>query len=193
VVVSTARTVRPGWSAGALAALVAALVAGCSDDDGGGAAPASSTTTPAAPATLPEEVDPGRGFLLLDGEASVLTVASCELTPSTDPATGVTTELHAVATDAEARTVDVSRSSFTADVPTVTDTIAVADDTRVVAEASRADRDGLLIDLREPNPVGRLLDLDVATGTFRAAGVFGPAGGGPGDDNVDGELLLRCP
>lgn len=168
------------------------VVAACGggDDD---AAP-TSTTADLVPATLPAEVDPGRGFLVLDGEASVLTVTSCALEPSVDPSTGVTTELAVAAQDAAGRTVDVIRASFTADVATVTDTVTIAGEAGPELESSRADRDGLQIDLRLPNPVGRLLEIDVPSGTVRADGVFGPLDGGADDPgNVSGEMVLRCP
>jgi hypothetical protein len=181
VVVSTSRTV-----------FVALLLAACAGDD---TEPAATPTTaaPDVPATLPAEVEPGRGALVLDGELGVLEVSACSFVPVTDPATGVTTVVTATAHDSTGRTVDVVRSSFEGDVPTVTDTVTVADPEGTV-EASRAQTGGRQIDLRVENPVGALLDIDEATGTVRAAGVFGPVGGRPGDPaNVDGELLLRCP
>jgi hypothetical protein len=178
--------VRRGWWL-----LAAVAVAGCGDDDG---APATTTTAEAAPPTLPADVEPGRGLLILDGQASVLTVTDCAFEPTTDEATGVTTVLTVAAQDAVGRTVDIVRSSFTADVPTTTDTITIADAGGAALESSRADRDGLQIDLRVPNAVGPLLDVDPGDGTVRATGVFGPVGGRPDDPaNVEGELLLRCP
>ena len=170
--------------------MAAVAVSGCGGDDAG---PATTTTAEPAPATLPAGVEAGRGILILDGQASVLTVTACTFESTTDEATGVTTELTVAAQDATGRTVDVVRSSFTADVPTVTDTVVVAGDGGVL-ESSRADRDGLQIDLRVPNPVGPLLDVDASAGTVRASGVFGPARSRADDPaNVDGELLVRCP
>jgi hypothetical protein len=178
--------VRRGWWAAAL--LLAACGGG--DDDAG----PTSTTAELVPATLPADVDPGRGFLVLGGEANVLTVTECAFEPVVDPATGVETQLTVAAQDANGRTVDVVRSSFNADIPTVTDTITVAAGQPDALESSRADRDGLQIDLRVPNAVGSLLEVDAAAGTVRAAGVFGPIGGTAQDPgNVEGELLLRCP
>ena len=171
--------------------LAALAVAACGDDDAG---PTTTTTAEPAPATLPAEVDRGRGFLILDGQASVLTVTDCTLESTTDEATGVTTELTVAAHDAAGRTVDVVRSSFTADVPTTTDSITITGEGGAALESSRADRDGLQIDLRVPNPVGPLLTVDPGAGTVAASGVFGAVGGRPDDPaNVDGELLLRCP
>lgn len=172
---------------------LALLVAvGCGGDDGRSEGP--PTTAIPTPATLPDEVEPGRGFLVLDGESALLTVTDCALESTTDPATGVTTELRVSAEDAFGRLVDVVRSSFTADVPTVTDTVTISDPTGEVLESSRADRDGLQIDLRLDNPVGPLLEVDPDTGTILADGVFGPVGGAPDDPaNVDGKLLVRCP
>lgn len=176
----------------AVAALCA--LAGCSGDDGDPST--ASATTEAAPtsATLPDGVEPGRGALVLDGHATVLTVTSCALEPATDPTTGVTTELAVAADDGTGLTVDLARSSFTADVPSVTDTVVVVDESGAELESSRVDRDGLLIDLRLPNPVGPLIDVDAEAGIVRAEGVFGPPNATADDPgNVDGSLLLRCP
>lgn len=166
------------------------LTPGCGDDTDPPTDPPTTATVTAA--TLPTDVDPGRGALVLDGHATVLRVTSCALEPTTDAATGVTTELAVAAEDGTGLTVDLARSSFTADVPTVTDTVVVTDETGTVLESSRVDRDGLLIDLRLSNPVGALIDVDA--GVIRADGVFGPPQSTAGDAaNVDGELLLRCP
>ena len=173
--------------------MVLALAACGGDDDDGDSSGPPTTAAEQPPATLPEEVDAGRGAMVLDGEGAVLTVTSCDLEPSTDPATGVTTELAVQANDGTRR-VDIVRSSFTADVPTVTDTISVIDADESVLESSRVDRDGLLLDIRLENPVGPLLDVDADAGLVHGEGVFGPVGGTTGDaENVDGELLLRCP
>ena len=174
--------VRRGWWA------VALLLVACGDDDEA----ATTTTAEPVPATLPAEVDPGTGHLILGDAPGVLTVTACSFDPVTDPATGVTTELTAAAEDGTGRTVDIVRSSFTADVPTVTDTITVAEADGTVLESSRADREGQQIDLRTPNPQGQLLVVDA--GRISASGVFGPVGGTADDPaNVEGELLLRCP
>ncbi len=171
--------------------LVVLAAAGCGDDD---ARPATTTTAEPAPATLPAEVDPGRGFLILDGQTTVLTVTACTFDPVIDDATGVTTELTVAAQDAGGRTVDIVRSTFTADVPTVTDTITITGEGGAALESSRADAGGRQIDLRVPNPVGSLLEVDAGAGTVGASGVFGPVGGRADDPaNVDGELVLRCP
>jgi hypothetical protein len=141
--------------------------------------------------TLPESVEPGTGALVLGDEAGVLTVTSCELVPSIDPATGVTTEVAVAAHDGTGRTVDVLRTSFTADVPTVTDTVTVTDPGGAVVESSRVDAGGRLIDLRLENAVGRLIEVD--GDVVRADGVFGQPASVAASTDVDGELLLRCP
>lgn len=174
----------------ALVALAATVSAACGDD---GDDPAAATTTAPVdvPATLPADIEPGRGALVLDGQLGLLEVTACSFEPVTDPATGVTTLLTVTAHDPTGRTVDVVRSSFDADVPTVTDTVTVSDAEGTV-EASRAETGGRQIDLRAENPVGPLLEVD--GDAVRAEGVFGPVGGRPGDPaNIDGELLLRCP
>jgi hypothetical protein len=187
--VSTARTVRKR----AALAIGLLLVAACSGDDDGAEPPATTgTTAPPTPGTLPDNVEPGRGALVLDGELAVLTVTNCTTQPTTDATTGVVTELTAAASDGT-RLVDVVRSSFTTNVTTVTDTIRVTDPDGTVLESSRAEVGGRQIDLRLENPVGPLLQAG-AGGRIEAAGVFGPPDGVAGDPgNVDGELLLRCP
>ena len=184
---STSRTVRA-----ALVALVLVACACAGDADGDDALTSTTTSAPTdVAATLPPTVEAGRGAIVLDGELGILEVSACSFDRVTDPATGVTTELTATAHDPTGRIVDVVRSSFDADVPTVTDTITVSDAEGTV-EASRAETNGRQIDLRIENPVGSLLEVD--GDVIRAEGVFGPVGGRPGDPaNVDGELLLRCP
>lgn len=178
---------RGRWAAAALALLVA-----CSDDGGDAAPGAPTTAADRPPATLPDAVEPGDGAMVLDGEPSVLTVAACTLEPATDEATNVTTQLAVTATDGTGRTVELSRTSFTADAPTVTDTVVVTEPNGTTIESSRVDADGRLLDLRLENPVGRLIDVD--GDLVRAEGVFGaPGARGPGDGDVDGEIVLRCP
>jgi hypothetical protein len=173
--------------------LAVALLSACGggDDGDGDAAPGPPTTATPVAATLPDDVEPGRGAVLLGGELGVLTVTECSFEPATDDATGVTVELRIAAEDGTGRTVDVVRSSFTADAPTVTDTVRVTEPDGTVLESSRAAYGDQQIDLRVPNAVGSLLRLD--DGVVRATGVFGPPDGGADDPaNVDGELLLRC-
>lgn len=168
-------------------------LAGCGDDSGGDGGGAGEPVAPTA-ATLPDDVEPGAGALVLDGQPVALTVVSCDLEPRTDEATGVTTSVHAVAEDPAGRQVELVRASFDADVPTVTDTVTITGPGDAVVESSRADRDGLQIDLREANPPGPLLEVDEATGHIRADGVFGPPGSIEGDPaNVLASLVLRCP
>jgi hypothetical protein len=187
--------VRRGWSTVVAVAFAGALgAAACGDDDGGTAAPSTATTGLSAPATLPEDVDAGEGALVLDDHLFTLTV-QCALEPTTDDATGITTELIVDAGDATGTVVTVTRQSTVGDVPTVTDTVAVQADGRTV-DAQRVDVGGQLIDLRLPNPVGRLIEVETAASgsTVRAQGVFGPAQSLADDPaNVDGALLFRCP
>lgn len=183
-------TVRGGWS---LVLVIAALVAGCSDNGDDGAT--TTSTSEVRPAALPDDVDPGRAFLLLGGALQVFTVTSCQLEPVSDTDTGVTTELRLDATADDGTSLVAARTSFTADATTVTDTITLVDDGgEVLLESSRAETGGRQIDLRDPNPVGSLLEIDAGTGAVRADGVFGPFGGRADDPaNVEGALLARCP
>jgi len=182
--------VRGGRSLAALAAL--GLVAACSGDDGDAGPEPPTTAADRPPATLPDDVDPGRGAMVLDGESSVLTVFACQPEPVTDPATGVTAELSIVAGEGTGRHVDITRTSFTADVPTVTDTVTITDVDDSQIESSRVDAGGRLIDLRVENPVGRLIEAG-DDGLVRVEGVFGTPGAAAEPTDVDGALLLRCP
>ena len=177
-----------------MAAAVAAVVAACGGDDDTPTAPSITTVTAGAPATLPDDVGPGEGALVLGDDLFTLEVI-CELEPTTDASTGITTELLADGGDAIGTVVSVSRQSTVGDVPTVTDTIAVERDDTVI-ESQRVDAGGQLIDLRLPEPSSRLIDVSESeTGTvIRAQGVFGPAQSLTDDPaNVEGSLLFRCP
>ena len=172
-------------------ALVAA-VAACSD--GGDDEPAPTTAT--TPASLPDDVDAGTGMLLLDGERTLLTVRECALTPVTDPATGVVTELAVDADDGISLAVSITRSSTPGDVPTVTDVITLADqtdpDAPEVTEAERAETGGRYIDLLTEGAISPLLTVDGELIT--ADGTFGPLGARPGAEGVvEGSLIVRCP
>jgi hypothetical protein len=186
------RTVRPGWSLLLGGALATALLA-CSDD-GGSADPddPSATTTDTTPATLPEEVEVGRGAMVIDGNAYVLTVGACSLESVTDPATGVTTELTVDAADGVGTTVSVSRTITEGAVPSTTDTITVADATGNSMVASRAEIDGRFVDLLAEGALVPMLsvDGDIVSGE----GVLGPPGARPGDPAArDVSVLLSCP
>ena len=189
-----ARTVRPGWSLLLGGALAVSLLA-CSDDDGGDAAdPDDPATSPedTTPATLPDEVDAGRGAMVIDGNAYVLTVRACDLEPTTDPATGVTTELAVDADDGVGTSVSVTRSVTQGAVPSTTDTIRVADTAGNALVASRAEVNGRFVDLLAEGALAPMLDVegDVVSGE----GVLGPQGARPGTPGVvDVSVLLSCP
>lgn len=196
------RTVRPGWSparaarvGAAAAAALAALAAGCADDDGGGGVDPddpSATTVDTTPATLPESVEPGRGAMVIDGSGHALTVRACELEPTTDPETGVTTVLAVDADDGVGTSVSVTRSITEGAVPTTTDSITVVDTEQEGMVASRAEVGGRFVDLLAEGALTPMLDVDgdVVTGE----GVLGPRGARPGDPRArDVQLLLRCP
>ena len=188
-----ARTVRPGWSLLLGGALAVSLLA-CSDDGGDAADPDDPATSPedTTPATLPDEVDVGRGAMVIDGNAYVLTVRACDLEPATDPETGVTTELTVDADDGVGTSVSVTRSVTQGDVPSTTDTITVADTAGNALVASRAEVNGRFVDLLAEGALAPMLEVegDVVSGD----GVFGPLGARPGTPGVvDVSVMLRCP
>lgn len=186
------RTVRPGWSLALGGALAASLLA-CSDDGGGRDEPeAGGTTEDTTPATLPEEVEPGRGAMVVDGQAYVLTTGACSLDPVTDPATGVTTEFTADAEDGVGTTVSVSRTVTQGAVPSTTDTITVSDAAGNAMVASRAEINGRYIDLLAEGALVPMLSLD--GDEVSGDGVLGPPGARPGDPTArDVSVLLSCP
>jgi hypothetical protein len=178
-----------------LAAALATGLAGCSDDGGDAADPddpANSTTADTTPATLPDEVEAGRGAMVIDGSAYVLTVRECALEPSTDPETGVTTEVVVDADDGVGTSVSVTRSVTQGAVPNTTDTITVGDVAGNVLVATRAEVGGRIVDLLAEGALTPMLavDGDVVDGE----GVLGPPGARPGTPGVlDVSVLLRCP
>lgn len=190
--------VRGGSSPGRRLASVAVVLlvasaAGCSgSDDGNSNGDGAPTTADAGPVTVPDDAAAGTGHLVLDGERTLLQVRSCALQPTTDDATGVTTELAIDADDGVSVAVSVTRSTFAGDLPTTTDEVLVARDGVLALEAERADRSGTILDVRAPTALTRLLEVD---GSLVAAeGVFGPTGSRDGDAGlVEGSLVLRCP
>lgn len=186
------RSVRPGWSL-LLGGVLAVTLLACSDD--GEAADTddpSGTTEDTTPATLPEEVEPGRGAMVIDGSAYVLTVGACSLEAVTDPDTGVTTELTVDAADGVGTRVAVSRTVTQGAVPSTTDTITVSDATGNSMVASRAEVDGRFVDLLAEGALAPMLSVDgeVVSGE----GVLGPPGARPGDPAArDVSVLLSCP
>jgi hypothetical protein len=188
------RTVRPGWSL-LLAGVLAASLLACSDDGGDAVDPddpTGSTPEDTTPATLPEEVEAGRGAMVVDGSAYVLTVRACSLEPVTDPETGVTTELTVDADDGVGTSVSLTRSVTQGAVPSTTDTVTVADTAGNAMVASRAEIDGRFVDLLAEGALTPMLDVDgdVVSGD----GVLGPPGARPGDPAArDVSVLLRCP
>ena len=184
--------VRRGWCLAVAVAAAAVALAGCSDDGGDGDAGQPPITGEPTPATLPDDVDPGTGMLVLDGDGYQLDVRECTLVPSTDPATGVTTDLAIDADDGLGLAVSITRTTTQGDVPTVNDTVTVVDPEGTVQEANRADIDGRIVDLLAEGALTPLLtvDGDLVTGS----GVFGPRGARPGDEGlVEGSLIVRCP
>src|SRR5690606_22144108 len=122
----------------------------------------------------------------------VVTVRECSLEPSTDPDTGVTTELTVDADDGVGTSVSVTRSVTQGAVASTTDTITVGDVAGNVLVANRVDAGGRIIDLLAEGALTPRLsvDGDVVAGE----GVLGPPGARPGDPLVrDVSVLLRCP
>jgi hypothetical protein len=187
--------VRRVWLTAVPAALAAVVALGACSDDSGGPPPSTPTTpAPGPPPTLPDDVAPGEGALVLGDDAFTLEVV-CELVPTTDDASGVTTELIVDGGDTTGTIVTITRQSTVGDVPTVTDTVAV-DAAGLTVDSQRVDAGGQLIDLRLPNPVSRLIDVEPSDGgaLVRAQGVFGPPQSLADDPaNEDGALLFRCP
>jgi hypothetical protein len=171
------------------------LVAACSDP---GTPQVTQTTVQAAPApapVAPTDAEPGTGVLVLGRQSFELRVDECALEPTTDAATGVTTDVSVAASGDGGVRVTAVRRTFTAATVTVTDTVdyIVDDGGGLLAEAERVDSGGRILDLRDPAASGRLLDV-IDGSLVVAKGRFGdPVARGPGPTDVDGELVLRCP
>jgi hypothetical protein len=183
--------VRRGWLLPVAAAAFAAL-ASCSDGGSDGADEGSPVTGQPSPPTLPGDAEAGTGSLVLDGRGYLLEIRACTLVPTTDPATGVTTDLAIDADDSLGVAVSITRTTTEGDVPTVNDTVTVVQPDGTVQEANRADIGGRIVDLLTEGALTPLLSVegDLVTGS----GVFGPRGARPGaDDLVEGALIVRCP
>lgn len=174
----------------ALVLAMAACGGGKGDDE-----PGPSSSVLLTPATLPDDVEAGTGRLVLDGEATLLTVRSCVLDAVTDEETGTVTELAIDADDGIALAVSLTRTTTPGDVPTVGDVITVADQvgsTPEILEAERAETGGRFIDLLAEGALVPLLEIDGEL--VRGEGVFGPPGARAGAEGVvEGSLIVRCP
>lgn len=181
--------VRRG-SSFAIVLLVASLL-GCSggDDD-----PSEGTSPPATtPVTLPDDADAGIGYLLLGEDTYLLNVRECALEPTTDPGTAITTDLVVAADDGVDINLAITVRTVPGDVPTTTENVMVQEDgVRVLAESQRISVAGSYQDLRAPDVLEPLINVEGTLVTAR--GVFGPLGTRVGDEGlVEGGVTLRCP
>ncbi|MEY2570029.1 MAG: hypothetical protein QOE63_379, partial [Acidimicrobiaceae bacterium] len=87
---------------------------------------ASTPPSTAPPATLPASVDPGTAVLVVGTSSVSVGITLCNLTPETDPATGVTTNVLVTGDDGKGGTLTISNRK-TAAAPggasTVSDTV----------------------------------------------------------------------
>jgi len=182
-----------GWTHLACAVGIAAVLTlpACSDD--GGSDDGAPTTAADRPApTVPADVEPGEGFLVLGDRTFLLAVRACALDPFTDPETGVTIELTLDADDNTGTLIGVSRATVQGELATTTETVSVTEVEGEVLEAQRFERDGVVSDLRDSDSAGPL--LAVTGNLVRAGGVFGPPGSTAATPGlVDGSLIARCP
>jgi len=203
------------------AAMSVALGAACSGGGKGGAAtstavtfapagqggptstPSQTVTVPASdasstppstapPAKLPASVDPGTGVLVVGAESVSVGITLCNLTPETDPATGVTTNVLVTGDDGEGGTLTISQRQTAggAGATTITETVSYARGGSTV-EASRIKINGAYHDLRDPSVSGALLEVN--GNEVRASGTFGSPGSVAGDPSLaSGAVLARC-
>ena len=178
--------VRRGSSFAAL--LLVSLMACSGGDDGADA----DDEAEAAPVTVPDDADPGLGYLVLDGVPHLLQVRDCSLEATTDPASGATTEVAIDADDSVSMAVSITRTVVPGDLSTTTDNITIAENNQFASESQRVDISGNYQDLRAPGALAPLLQVDDTLVT--ASGVFGPYGSLAGDAGlVEGTLTIRCP
>lgn len=168
--------------------LVAACSSGSDDADDPGIDPVEGAPVSV---TVPEDADDDIGYLTLDGRPTLLYVRACQLTPTTDVSTGVTTELAIDLDDSISRSVSLTRSSTAGDAATSTDEVLIADDDAIVLESLRFETGGVFRDLRAPD-VGRPM-FEIEGDLVHVSGVFGPTGSVDGDPGlVAGALTVRC-
>jgi hypothetical protein len=153
----------------------------------------STTTTTLPPATLPPSVDPGHGALAVGPTLVRVGITVCNLTPTTDAATGVRTDVLVSGDDGKGGSLSISQreTSGANATQTVTETITYTSGGNTL-ESSRIQIGGAYHDLRDPAATGPLFTVN--GDTVRGTGLFGGPGSGPGDPTlVSGSLLARCP
>jgi hypothetical protein len=160
--------------------------------DGGSSAPSTPFTT-APPDTIAAQR--GEGEVVVDGVSHPVTVTSCDLLPSVDPATGVTTVFALEGTSADPATpfaLEVTRQQTSGAATTTTDTVTYAPEDGEALQAQRAELNGAFVDLRHPG-VGVAM-LDIADDGVSGEGEAGPPGSVAGDPGVvTVSLVARCP
>ena len=161
----------------------------------GSAAPSSSASpvSTAPRPSLPSQVDPGTGSIVVGNVLTRFGVTECTFAPSADPDTGVVTNVLLTGDDGTGGAVSVSqRQTSSGGSTTVTETMQV---TRggIVLEAVRFAVGGTYRDLRDPAANGALLIVNSGDREVRASGTLGPPGSVAGAAGlVPGDLIARC-
>jgi hypothetical protein len=158
-----------------------------------GSSASSSPLTTAPPATLPSSVAPGTGVLVIGPLSVTVGITLCNLTPETDAATGVTTNLLVTGDDGQGGTLTISqRQTTTAGAATtITERVSYTRGDNTL-ESTRIELNGSYHDLRDPTATGALLVVD--GDRVQASGTFGSPGTTAGDASLaTGAVLARCP
>jgi hypothetical protein len=149
---------------------------------------------PTAPVpSLPSQVDPGTGAILIGGALTRFGVTECSFTPATDEHTGVVTNIFASGDDGKGGVVSIAqRQTSSAAGTTVTETVQLTEGGTTL-EAVRFAVAGTYRDLREPTASGSLLIVNTTERVVSASGTFGPPGSVAGTAGlVTGRVIARC-
>jgi hypothetical protein len=161
----------------------------------GSAAPSSSggPVVTAPPPSLPSDVDPGTGSIVVGDVLIRFGITECTFVPSADPDTGVVTTILLAGDDGNGGAISISqRQTSSGGSTTVTETMQV---TRAgsTLEAVRFAVGGTYRDLRDPTANGALLIVDTSNREVRASGTLGPPGSVAGAAGlVPGSVIARC-
>lgn len=152
-------------------------------------APVSTAPRP----SLPAQVDPGTGAIVVGDSLTRFGVTECSFAPTADPETGVVTNILVTGDDGQGGAISISqRQTSSGGSPTVTESVQV---TRggTMLEAVRFAVAGTYRDLRDPTANGALLVVNTSDREVRASGTLGPPGSVAGAAGlVSGSLLARC-
>jgi len=120
-------------------------------------------------------------------------ITVCNLAPTTDPASGIRTDVLVTGDDGKGGALSISQRETTGAnaTTTVTETITYTVGSNTL-ESSRIALGGTYHDLRDASAAGPLFTVE--GDTVRGSGTFGDPGSAAGDPAlVTGSVVARCP